>query len=74
MGEPVVGGGAGSYVYPWVANTFISVIPRLEALGLKLPDGLPPNEMLAERLEEEAVRLDSQLLAPVQFGAWTRNV
>jgi hypothetical protein len=29
---------------------------------------------LAERIEEEAVRLGSQILAPAQFGAWTRNL
>ena len=74
MGETVVGGGPGSYVYAWVANTLISVIPRLEALGLALPPGLPADHTLAERIEEEAVRLGSQILAPGQFGAWTRNL
>jgi hypothetical protein len=29
---------------------------------------------LAGRMEEEAVRLGSQMLAPAQFGAWTRKV
>ena len=74
MGETVVGGGKGSYVYPWVANTLISVMPRLEALGLALPPGIPADQTLAERIEEEAVRLGSQILAPGQFGAWTRNL
>ena len=74
MGETVVGGGAGSYVYAWIANTLISVIPRLEALGLTLPPGLLADHTLAERIEEEAVRLGSQILAAGQFGAWTRNL
>lgn len=71
--ETVVGGGPGSYVYAWIANTLISVAPRLEALGLALPPGLSADQTLAQRMEQEAVRLGSQILAPVQFGAWARN-
>jgi ubiquinone/menaquinone biosynthesis C-methylase UbiE len=74
MAETVVGGGPGSYVYAWVANTLISVVPRLEALGLALPSGIVADQTLARRLEEEAVRLGSQILAPAQFGAWTRKL
>jgi hypothetical protein len=74
MGETVVGGGKGSYVYAWIANTLISVIPRLEGLGLTFPPGMPADHTLAERIEEESVRLASQILAPAQFGAWTRNL
>ncbi len=74
VGETPMGGGAGSYLYAWAANTLISVIPRFEALGLTLPSGMPTDHTLAERMEEEAVRLGSQILAPTQFGAWTRNL
>jgi len=73
MGEIVVGGGANSFIYAWIANTLMSVIPRLEALGLTLPPEIPADHTLAERLENEVVRLGSQLLGPTQFGAWTRN-
>ncbi len=68
----MVGGGRGSYVYAWVTNTLISVAPRLEGLGIALPEDFHPLETLAARMEEEAVRLGSQLLAPTQFGAWAR--
>jgi len=73
MAETVVGGGPGSYAYAWIANTLISVAPRLETLGLALPPGIAADDTLAPRIEEEAVRLGSQLLAPGQFGAWTRK-
>ena len=72
--ETVVGGGHGSYVYAWLANTLISVAPRLAQLGLSLPPGVVADHTLAGRMEEEAVRLGSQLLAPAQFGAWTRKL
>jgi ubiquinone/menaquinone biosynthesis C-methylase UbiE len=71
--EIIIGGGAGSYVYPWLANTLISVVPRLAQLGLSLPPGVAADHTLAGRMEDEAVRLDSQMLAPAQFGAWTRK-
>lgn len=73
VGEIVVGGGAGSYVYPWVANTLLSVAPKLQALGIALPEGLTVDASLPGRIEEEAVRLGAQILAPTQFGAWVRK-
>ena len=71
--EIIIGGGPGSYVYAWLANTLISVAPRLAQLGLSLPPGVVADHTLAGRIEEEAVRLGSQILAPAQFGAWTRK-
>lgn len=71
--EIIIGGGSGSYVYAWLANTLISVAPRLAELGLSLPPGVAADRSLAGRMEEEAVRLGSQMLAPAQFGAWTRK-
>lgn len=69
----VIGGARGSYVYAWVANTLISVAPRLEALGLKLPEGLAVNESLASVIENEVLAAGSQVMAPAQYGAWTRK-
>ena len=71
--EIIIGGGPGSYVYAWLANTLISLAPRLAQLGLSLPPGVAADHTLAARMEEEAVRLGSQLLAPAQFGAWARK-
>lgn len=73
LAESVAGGGRGSYLYPWIANTLISVTPRLEEMGLALPDGVTADETLAKRLEEEVVAAGSQILGPIQFGAWTRK-
>jgi hypothetical protein len=72
-GEIVVGGGPGSQVYAWLASTLISVAPRLAQLGLSLPPGVVADHTLAGRIEGEAVRLGSQILAPTQYGAWTRK-
>jgi ubiquinone/menaquinone biosynthesis C-methylase UbiE len=71
--EIIIGGGPGSYVYAWIANTLISVVPRLAQLRLSLPPGVAADNTLAGRIEEEAVSLGSQLIAPTQFGAWTRK-
>ena len=71
--EIIIGGGPGSYVYAWLAKTLISVAPRLAQLGLSLPPGVAADHTLAGRMEEEAVRLGSQILAPAEFGAWTRK-
>ncbi|MGA7455922.1 MAG: class I SAM-dependent methyltransferase [Methyloceanibacter sp.] len=71
--EIVIGGGPGSYVYAWLANTLISVVPQFARFGLSLPAGVTADETLAGRMEDEAVSLGSQLLASTQFGAWTRK-
>ena len=73
LAESLAGGGRGSYLYPWIANTLISVSPRLGEMGLAMPPGVMADETLAKRLEEEAVASGSQILGPIQFGAWTRK-
>jgi ubiquinone/menaquinone biosynthesis C-methylase UbiE len=73
LAESLAGGGRGSYLYCWIANTLISVSPRLKQMGLALPDGVTADETLAKRLEEEVVAIGSQILGPIQFGAWTRK-
>ena len=73
VAESLAGGGPGSCLYRWIANTLISVRPRLEQLGLALPDGVTTDETLAKRLEDEVVAAGTQILGPIQFGAWTRK-
>jgi SAM-dependent methyltransferase len=73
LAESVAGGGHDSYLYRWIANTLISVTPRLEPMGLVLPEGVKADETLAKRLEDEVVAAKSQILGPIQFGAWTRK-
>jgi ubiquinone/menaquinone biosynthesis C-methylase UbiE len=73
LAESVAGGGRGSCLYRWIANTLISVSPRMGEMGLAMPGGVVADETLAKRLEEEVVASGSQILGPVQFGAWTRK-
>jgi len=73
VSEGAIGGGRASGLYPWLATTVASVAPRLDGLGLALPPALVPFETLAERLEEEAIRLGSQVAASTQYAAWTRK-
>ena len=73
LAESLAGGGRGSYLYRWIANTLISVSPRMEEMALAMPTGVIADETLAIRLEEEVVASGSQILGPIQFGAWTRK-
>ena len=73
LAESLAGGGRGSYLYRWIANTLISVSPRMGEMGLAMPTGVTADETLAKRLEEEVVASGSQILGPIQFGAWTRK-
>jgi len=60
-------------MYPWLATTVKSLAPRLAELRLSLPRELEPLDTLAVRLEQEAIRLGSQVMASIQFGAWARK-
>jgi ubiquinone/menaquinone biosynthesis C-methylase UbiE len=73
VADAVIGGGRGSYVYRWLSNTLFSVAPRLKDLGIEVPPGLVVDHELASRLEEAALAAGSQILAPTQYGAWTRK-
>jgi ubiquinone/menaquinone biosynthesis C-methylase UbiE len=71
--DGIIGGAPGSYVYPWIANTLVSVLPRFQDLGLTLPADMPSDRVaLAQKLEAAVLASGSQLLAPTQYGAWTR--
>lgn len=71
--DVVIGGAPGSFVYAWIANTLISVVPRLESLGLTLPPDVPLDAReLAATIEAEVLACGSQVMAPTQYGAWTR--
>jgi len=73
VADNLVGGARGSYVYPWIANTLLSVAPRLKDLGLELPPGVIADHTLASKVEEAVIAAGSQVLAPTQYGAWTRK-
>jgi SAM-dependent methyltransferase len=73
VAEAVVGGGRGSFLVPWVAATVLSLVPRMADLQVTLPTGIALDHTLAGKLEEAVVVLGSQLLGPMQYGAWTRK-
>jgi SAM-dependent methyltransferase len=73
LAESVAGGGRGSYLYRWIASTLISISPRMGEMGLAMPGGVAADETLAKRLEEEVIATGTQILGPIQFGAWTRK-
>lgn len=73
VAETPVGGERGSYLYPWLAEGVVGLAPRLAGFGLALPTGVVADDTLAAKLEEAAVALGSQVMAPTQFGAWTRK-
>lgn len=67
-----VGGEAGSYIYGWGTETLQSLIPLIEKFGLGTARDLQL-ETLARRMEEEAIANHSELVGPIQFGAWARK-
>lgn len=73
VSDTLVGGERGSYLFPWIANTVVSVAPRFADLGLSLPPGVVADYTLAAKLEEAVVALGCQLIGPAHFGAWSRT-
>jgi ubiquinone/menaquinone biosynthesis C-methylase UbiE len=71
--EVLVGGEPGSIFYRWVTETVRSLLPRVEQFGLATAHELQLDTLVA-RMEAEAVDLKAQLIGPLQFGAWARNV
>jgi ubiquinone/menaquinone biosynthesis C-methylase UbiE len=70
--EVPVGGEPGSFVYRWVTETLRSILPRIEEYGLNSADNLQI-DTLVTRMEAEARFRQTQLIGPLQFGAWTKN-
>jgi ubiquinone/menaquinone biosynthesis C-methylase UbiE len=71
--EVAVGGKPGSFAYyELFAETPRSLLPRIEQFGLAPADELQLDTLVA-RMEAEAITLHTQLVGPLQFGAWTRK-
>lgn len=73
VADGIVGGGRGSYIFRWITTTLMSVAPRLESLGLALPEGVTADYALHQRIEDAVIAAGSQVLAPTQYGAWARK-
>jgi SAM-dependent methyltransferase len=73
VSDTLVGGERGSYLYPLLANTVVSLAPRFAELGLALPPGVDADYTLAAKLEDAVVAQGCQLIGPTHFGAWSRT-
>jgi SAM-dependent methyltransferase len=69
--RPWIGGGPGSPVYEYVAETVRSLLPSAEQHGIVAP-GEVQIDTLAERMEREAVSLGSTLVGCPVISAWTK--
>jgi ubiquinone/menaquinone biosynthesis C-methylase UbiE len=69
--EMVVGGGADSPLYAWLADTLRSVWPQLVEMGIASKDPISA-EMLAAGLRSAVVQAGSQIEGPAQVCAWAR--
>jgi SAM-dependent methyltransferase len=67
--EVPVGGEPGSFIYRWLTETLRSILPRVEEYGLSRAQ----IDTLVTRMETEARIRQTQLIGPLQFGAWTKT-
>ncbi len=70
--EVPVGGEPGSFIYQWMTETVRSLLPRMEQFGLANTGELAIDTLVA-RMDAEAAVFRSQILGPLQFGAWSRK-
>jgi hypothetical protein len=70
--EVPIGGEPGCYLYTWFAETLRSLLPRIEQFNLASAVELDLDTLVA-RMETEDLARHSQLIGPLQFGAWTRK-
>jgi hypothetical protein len=66
-------GGADSPFYDWVAESFRSILPRAEALGLVRSDDVGPLDSLAARLRDEAISQRGCVPGPAMVGCFARK-
>jgi len=66
-------GGANSPFYEWVAESFRSILPRAQALGLVGNDEVAGVDSLAERLRQESISRGCCLVGPAMVGCFARK-
>jgi ubiquinone/menaquinone biosynthesis C-methylase UbiE len=69
--EMLIGGGAGSPLYAWLADTMRSVWPQLVKMGIATQDARSA-ETLAARVRSAVVEARAEIEAPAQVCAWAR--
>jgi hypothetical protein len=68
----IVGADEGSPLFDWMAQSLRSLKPALTKWGFALPEGLEPDEALTDALRKAVFDQGSQVMGPIQYGAWTR--
>ena len=66
-------GGAGTPFYEWIAESFRSILPRAEALGLVRSDEVAGIDSLAMRLRDEAISNRGCMPGPAMVGCFARK-
>jgi SAM-dependent methyltransferase len=66
-------GGAESPFYEWMTESFRSILPRAEALGLVRSDDIVGIDSLATRLKDEAVSHRGCVPGPAMVGCFARK-
>jgi len=66
-------GGADSPFYEWLAESFRSILPRAQALGLVGSDEVAGIDSLAERLRQESISHGCCLPGPAMVGCFARK-
>lgn len=61
------------YMAAWGAATVRSIAARFPQLGMRMPEGLPADDSLIERLEALTREHCAQVHGSIQYGAWTRR-
>jgi hypothetical protein len=64
--------GPNSIVYPFAAQTLLSLLPAIQRLGIASPAELGI-ETLADRLRADAIAGDHCILMPRLVGAWASH-
>jgi ubiquinone/menaquinone biosynthesis C-methylase UbiE len=70
--EVPVGGEPGSFIYRWITETLLSILPRAEQFGLAKATDLDVDSLVA-RMEADARAHHAQIVGPVQFCAWAKK-
>lgn len=69
--ERPIGGGNDSALYRWAGESVRSIIPHLTQMGIVTAESLSIDDF-ESRLKAAAVGANSQLIGPMQIGAWVR--
>jgi SAM-dependent methyltransferase len=72
--EYPIDGGADSPMYDWMAESFRSILPRAEAMGLVRSDEVVGIDSLAARLRDEALSQRGCIPGPAMVGCFARKI